>query len=405
MWLIFYWFAIFFSYANGRERVLIILLGLCVAALPLAVDLVAADTAIVDGPVVMSAISGAEQSYQPEALRRVQELVALVPDDPTLQILLGNMFMFEGSEAQAADHYRRAIQIDDSPGAHVNLGNLHFLQNDFAAASTEYMAAQKRNATMAIAFYNDSLANGAMSRFDEQGQQFEHAKKLDKDRIEDLTQNPPDQKVAMYNPSIGDAAKVASVIAKKGVARSLFGNYAYFDPMASGLNPVTLGALAAVFFAVVIWIVRRGSGFAGSCIKCGRTFCHRCKSARESATYCTQCIHIYLKRDGVALATKRAKLEEVSDHAIGMQRRNRLFATFLPGSAQMLEGRTQSGILGMLLFFVFVCTAVLTGRLAPALGPVADTAQLIVRLLSIVLAALTWFLLTLPVYRRRATTA
>lgn len=405
MWLIFYWFAIFFGYANARERILIILLGLCIAAVPVVIDFVATDAAIVDGPVVMSAISSANQSYQPEALRRIQELVTIVPDDPTLHVLLGNMFMFEGNEAQAADHYRRAIQINDSAGAHVNLGNLHFLQNDYSAASTEYMAAQKRDPNMAIAFYNDSLANGALSRFDEQGQQFEHAKKLDKDRIEQLSQNPPDQKIAMYHPGMSEAWSVASTIAKKGVARSLFGNYAYFDLVTSALNPVTAGALAAVLFAVLIWAVRRGNGFAGSCIKCGRTFCHRCKSARESATYCTQCIHIYLKRDGVALATKRAKLEEVSDHYSGMQRRNKLFATFLPGSAQMLEGRTHSGTLGMLVFFLFVCTAILTGRLVPALGPVAETAQMAVRIISIALAAVTWFLLTVPVYRRRATTA
>src|SRR6476646_1523789 len=153
----------------------------------------------------------------------------------------------------------------------------------------------------------------------------------------------------------------------------MFGNYAYFDPQVSAMNPVTLGALASVVFALLLWSARRGRGFAGSCIKCGRTFCHRCKSARESATYCTQCIHIYLKRDGVSLATKRTKLDEVHDHQSAMTRRNKLFATFLPGSAQVLEGRTIAGALGMFLFLLFLSVAVLTGRLAPALGPVADT--------------------------------
>ena len=271
----------------------------------------------------------------------------------------------------------------------MNLGNLHFLQNDYGAASTEYAAAQKRDPNMAIAYYNDSVASGELYRFDEQGQKLEHAKEIDKVAIELLTQNPPEQKIAMYHPKLSEAWEVQRSIAESGVARSLFGNYAYFDPVVSAMNPVTLGALASVIFAIVIWMIAPERGFAGSCIKCGRTFCHRCKSSRESATYCTQCIHIYLKRDGVALATKRAKLDEVSDHSAGMQRRNRLFATFLPGSAQMLEGRTQAGVLGMLLFFIFVATAVLTGRLAPALGPVAHTAQLAVRGLAIALAVIT----------------
>lgn len=403
MWLVFYWFAIFFGYANARERALILILGLLVAALPLAVDLGGAWAGGVDSPVVQSAISSAEQTYQPEALRRMQELVALVPDNATLHILLGNMYVFEGNEQQAADHYRRAIQLDDSAGAHVNLGNLHFLQNDYGAASNQYAAAQKRDANMAIAFYNDSVASGEMYRFDEQGQKLEHAKKIDQDAIEQLSQNPPAQKIAMYHPRIGEAWREARTIAMSGVARSLFGNYAYFDPLVSAINPVTLGALASVIFALVIWVMRRNRGFAGSCIKCGRTFCHRCKSSRESATYCTQCIHIYLKKDGVAIATKRAKLEEVSDHLTGMQRRNRLFATFLPGSAQLLEGRTQTGIIGMLLFFVFICIAVLTGRLAPAIGPVAHTAHLAIRAVAIALAVILWFVLSFPVYRRRVT--
>lgn len=403
MWLVLYWFVIFFGYALIRERVFIIVLALLAAALPLGVELAAHWIAGVESPVVMSAISSSEQSYQPEALRRLQELVALVPDNPTLQILLGNMQVFEGNEQQAADHYRRAIAINDAAGAHVNLGNLHFLQNDYGAAITEYGLAQKRDPAMAIAFYNNSVASGETYRFDEQGQKLEQAKKIDREYIEQLSQNPPAQKIAMHSPNIREAWQVSSAIARRGVARSLFGNYSYFDPIASATNPITIGAAAAVLLALMVWMKRRRAGFAGSCIKCGRTFCHRCKSGRESATYCTQCIHIYLKRDGVALATKRAKLEEVSDHQAGMQRRNRLFATFLPGAAQMLEGRTTVGVIGMILFFVFVAVAVFVGRLAPAIGPVAATAQLMVRGLAIVLAVVTWFVMSMPVYRRRIT--
>jgi hypothetical protein len=183
---------------------------------------------------------------------------------------------------------------------------------------------------------------------------------------------------------------------------ALFGNYSTFDPLRSALNPLTLGALTALLLAVLLWLKRRRNGFANACIKCGRTFCHRCKSARESSTYCTQCIHIYLKRDGVSLDTKRKKLEEVSDHQVAVLRRNRLFATFLPGSAQLMEGRMISGMIGFFLFALFVAIAVFVGRLAPALGPAADFAQLLVRVGAIVLALIVWLTLSLPVYRRRA---
>ncbi|MGZ8867512.1 MAG: tetratricopeptide repeat protein [Thermoanaerobaculia bacterium] len=402
MWLVFYWLVIFFGYATIRERALIIILGLVVASLPLLAELTGVWTAGVESPVVMSAISSAEKSYQPEALRRMQELVALVPDNSTLQILLGNLHVFEGNELQAADHYRKAIQINDAAGAHVNLGNLHFLQSDYPAALTEYARAEEKDPRMAIAFYNSSIANGETYRFNQQGQKLEQAKKIDREYIERLSQERSAQKIAIYHPPLREAWVTSAAIAKQGVARSLFGSYSWFDPVKAGLNPITLGALAAVLLSVIVSLKRRRAGFAGSCIKCGRTFCHRCKSARESTTYCTQCIHIYLKRDGVALATKRAKLDEVSDHSAGLQKRNRLFATFLPGSAQLLEGRTVAGIIGLLLFLFFVVTAVFVGRLAPAIGPVATTAQLAVRVAAIALALITWFVMSLPVYRRRA---
>jgi tetratricopeptide (TPR) repeat protein len=402
VWLVFYWFIIFFGYAGVAERIAIVLVALLMALVPVALDAAAYWSAGVDSPAVMAAISSAEQSYQPEALRRMQELLALVPDNADLHLLIGNLQLQDGNEQQANIHYRRSAELRDSAGAHVNLGNLHFLDNDFGAAITEYTKAEQLDAKLAIAYYNHSVAAGETYKFDEQGQKIEAAKKLDRAGIERLLSNPPPQKIVMYHPGISAAWDIESSIARRNMARSLFGNYAAFEPAVSALNPITLGSILTILLAAALWAKRRRNGFAGSCIKCGRTFCHRCKSARESATYCTQCIHIYLKRDGVSLDTKRTKLEEVSDYHSGMATRNRLFATFIPGSAQLMEGRTVAGVIGVFLFLLFVCMAVLTGRLAPAIGPVAETAKLIVRGLSILGAVIVWFFMTLPVYRRRA---
>ena len=119
-----------------------------------------------------------------------------------------------------------------------------------------------------------------------------------------------------------------------------------------------------------------------------------CKSARESATYCTQCIHIYLKRDGVSLDTKRTKLEEVNEHQTALVRRNKLFGTFMPGSAQLLEGRTAIGIIGLFAFLFFVCFAVLRTT-APVLAPASRELS---SAFSLILAVLVWCVLTIPVF-------
>ncbi|HEY0144482.1 MAG TPA: hypothetical protein VGF48_26600 [Thermoanaerobaculia bacterium] len=403
MWLVFYWFAIFFGYADVAERILIVVMLLLVALLPIALDASSHWVAGVDSPVVMAAISSAEQSYHPEALRRLQELVAVAPDRPILHLLLGNLQAFEGNDEQAAIHYRRAIELNRTyAGAYVNLGNLHYLDNETQAAMTQYESAEKADPSLAIAFYNHSVAAGDKYEFQVQGQMLEKARKADASYVERLTRNPPPQKVVMYSPPVPEAWRVTDELHRVPAARAVFGNYSTFDPMHTALNPITIGAIASLLLGILFWLRRRRTGYAGACIKCGRTFCHRCKSSRESSTYCTQCIHIYLKRDGVSLDTKRKKLEEVTEHHQSTIRRNRAFATFLPGAAQMLEGRTAAGIIGMFVFALFVCTAIFVGRLAPALGPSAEVAQLLVRVAAIVLAIVTWFFLSLPVYRRRA---
>jgi tetratricopeptide (TPR) repeat protein len=400
VWLIFYWFIIFFGYAKRGERILIVAFSLLIASAPVLLDLTSHWIAGVDSPVVMSAIAGNERSYQPDALRRMQELINIVPDDATLHLLIGNLYLQDGNEQQANQHYHRAAELRDSAGAHVNLGNLHFFNNDFATAVTEYNKAEALDPKLAIAFYDDSVALGELYKFDQQAQKLDHAKQIDSASIERISSQPPAQKVVLYHPTIAQAWSVSSNIARRGVARSLFGNYAWFDAAESVRNPLTLGAILTILLAPLVHFVRRKLGYAGACIKCGRTFCPRCKSAHESATFCTQCIHIYLKRDGVSMATKRAKLEEVSEHQEGELTRNRWLATFLPGCAHFIEGRTFVGAIGAFVFVFFVSLALLSGRLAPVLAP-GDAAKLFVRIVAVVLAVVLWIFITLPVYRRR----
>ena len=403
MWLLFYWFAICFGYAGAVERIASVLLLILVALVPLMLDWSADRIAGIDSPVVTAAVSSSTQAYQPEALRRLQELLVFVPDQPALQVLTGNLLNFEGSEDQAEVYYRRAIQLNQNyAGALVNLGNLLFLKNEFPAAINSYEKAERADPNLAIAFYNHSVAASEIYKYDLQGQMLDRARKADRSFVERLAANPPPRKIVMYSPPIADAWRIRKTIAKQPAVRALFGNYSVFDPLKTATNPLTLGAAISLLLAVLLWAVRRRNGFANACIKCGRTFCYRCKSARESSTYCTQCIHIYLKRDGVSIDTKRQKLEEVTEYQGSMQIRNRLFATFLPGSAQMMEGRTVRGTIGVFAFAMMVGIAVFVGRLAPALGPAAEVAQLLVRVAAIAVAVILWLTVSLPVYRRRA---
>src|SRR6185436_13531731 len=141
-----------FGYATKVERAAILVLLILSALLPIVVDATAHRIAGANSPVIVAAVSSADQAYQPDALRRLQELVAVVPDDPMLQVLMGNLQAFEGADDVAAVNYRRAIELRPRyAGAHVNLGNLLFQNNEFQAAITEYEKAEQADPKLAAA--------------------------------------------------------------------------------------------------------------------------------------------------------------------------------------------------------------------------------------------------------------
>jgi|GEM_PF-491005 len=401
MWLILYWFLIFFGYAEPAERVVIGSVLVLLALTPIALSWSAYSVVASDSAAVRSAQSAIDKAYHPESLRRTRELAELLPEESRLQLLLGNLEIQDGNEQQASVNYRRAIELNDRlAGAQLNVGNLHFFHNDFQAAISQYDKAAQLDPSLAIAHYNHSLASGEIYKYEEQGRELEEAKKRDRGLVDRLIADPTPQKVVMYDLPLRDALRITDTVAKRQTAKELFGNYAFFDALSTIVNTLTVGSLLALVGGILLAVRRKANGFAGTCMKCGRTFCYRCKSSRESSVYCTQCIHIYLKRDGVSLDTKRAKLEEVQDYQGSRVRVKKLLSTFFPGSGQAYDGATAKGLAALLLFFLFVSIAVLVGRLAPVASP-ATTMHTAVRIVASILAFITWLVFTIPIYRQR----
>jgi tetratricopeptide (TPR) repeat protein len=400
-WLLLYWFALFFAYATLAERIASALLLVVLAALPVALEHRAYVVAGANAPVVRAAADAVQNSYDPEVVQRLAEMTGALPEEPLLHLLLGNLQMQYGSDADAAVSFRRAVELNDRlAGAHLNIGNLHFLNNDFQAAISEYQKAQRLDPEMAIAYYNHAVTSGEQYNFDIQGQQLALARRHDRSLIERLSANRPPQKVVRYNLPIASAWRLQQRLARMPETGEIFGAYPRFAVIEASANSLTVGSLLALLVAPLIWRRRKARGLAGACIKCGRTFCHRCKSARESTTYCTQCIHIYLKRDGVAVDTKRSKQLEVLAHQAKQLKLRKLMTSLLPGSAQVVDGRVFRGLLLLLLFSGFVLLAVFVGRLAPSVTPAGLFGQFL-RTASIAGAVVVWVLASVPVYRQK----
>jgi tetratricopeptide (TPR) repeat protein len=400
-WVILYWMALFFGYATASERAAIVALLVLLAILPTALDWSVYRVVGSTSPVIRAAQANVDDVYNPEAVRRLRELVELAPEDARLQLLLGTLELQVGNEQQASIHFREAIKLDETlAGAHINLGNIDFFHNEFRAAMTKYETAIQLAPDLATPYFNLSAASGEVYDYNRQKEMLDEARSRSRAIVQRLLTEPPAQKVVMYDIDVDDAWALVREFSARGVATELFGNYSRFSLGTSLLNPLTGGAILALIIGPLTWMQRKRRGFAGSCMKCGRTFCYRCKSSRESATYCTQCIHIYLKRDGVSLDTKQSKVNEVRDYQIGQVRMKKILATFFPGSGQIIDGATAKGLIYVFFFLLFIAIAVFVGHLVPISQPAA-LIRTVVRIGAIVLAVITWFLFSIPVYRQR----
>jgi hypothetical protein len=126
----------------------------------------------------------------------------------------------------------------------------------------------------------------------------------------------------------------------------------------------------AALIGVVMLIVRSHALWAAEvCTKCGKVFCPRCKSATESASYCSQCISVFLKRDMVSIEQQSAKLAQIRRWELRSSVARRIAGMLVPGSHELLEGRVWLG-----LVFGLVGWSLLWGVLiwAPAVLPSID---------------------------------
>lgn len=403
IWLMPYWFVLVFAYCSMRERILIGLLLVAVAATPLAAAWSAYRMAGLRTSVVQASELVHRNAYDPEVSARLSELLLVMPEEPRLHLLSGNIALIEGNEAQALLHYQRAAELDDSfAGAHLNIGNIHFLNGDFPAATVQYERAASLQPDLVAAYFNASVVAGESFNFERQAQQLDQAKEAGRSETDALLQNPPARKVHVYRLPFGEVWNLVRDTSNTAGTRELFGNYARFDPVASMIHPLTVGAILALIAGLILSLSRRANGVAGSCVKCGRTFCHRCKSSRESATYCTQCIHIYIKRDGVLAEAKQRKLGEVQDYHRGRLRNRKILSTFLPGAGSLMEGAPWVGAITLVLFMVFLSIAFFTGRLAPIASP-AETMKLALRSGAVLAMVVIWAISAIPVYRAKGT--
>jgi tetratricopeptide (TPR) repeat protein len=348
VWLLAYLFALGWSYIPNAQRVaaatVCILMVLVVPLLESWQSQALQPVSV--GERILSMLD--ERRIDPSSLRDFIELGASLESSPTYYLLLGELFRIHGDHDAAEEEFRRASFIDANWSLpFIFSGNIAAENGDMKKAIQQYQNATEIDSGSAYAYLNLSFALDQDSRFREATEARNLAQSLLPSGVNIERLGVRGVLPRIRFPRLGEAEmeKMYSEI-RPEVLQLIGASSASAGFLSFLINPVTAVFGFSCLLGGVLLMLRKKWMWTGqACVKCGKVFCPRCKSATESATYCSQCISVFLKRDEVAMDQQQAKLAQIERWKVLNATGQRIVAALLPGGGLVLIGKLWLGLL------------------------------------------------------------
>jgi Tfp pilus assembly protein PilF len=369
-WAAMYWLVACFRFMQRRERavglVLLIATLLVVPAFRVGVALYG----VTSDPVFRTTLGAAGRGYDPGRIVKLRQLVEAYPEDPVYHFLLAGLYKGGRYFEEAYDEYRQALTLAPSMyQAHINVGNIFHVTGQHSEAVQSYRNAIEVRPDSVLAHYNMHLSQSESFHFKEAEDSLDQARRLDSKKTTEIMSASREGSDSAR--ALDASVELGSVWKAALDGRRLRGSLEVQDSpklstslMQQMLNPVSILALFSFLACFVVAFLSRGDDPARCCIRCGRSFCSRCKRGGQAQEYCSQCLHLFVIGDGLAPETKTRKLYEVERFERRTRGGRRLVSLVLPGAGHLLRGRTGLGCLLLLLWFATL-VAWMPGALAP----------------------------------------
>ncbi len=353
LWLTLFWAVLFWRYFNVVERIatgaFLVVLGCLVPALGLVKHL----TLTATDPYVHSSISALAGNFDSSRIKFLRELSEQDPDNPWLAFTLGMLYKNGGFSDEAKRHFEHAIEIDpDFLQAHINIGNVRFQAQEPGEAIRHYKMANEVVPT-ALAYYNMHQVYNSMFKFTEAEDALDQATLLDNSKVAAYAQqrstNPQDLVVDAHPESRDLFSQFLRVRHPAGDGQQAASEAVTGTSFLNLFMLLALGTAAAIALYTTL---NHLSPEARSCIKCGRPYCDQCRVGLESETYCSQCAHLFIKKEGVSPTIRSRKMYEAERY----QRRQRMLRfglnLLIPGSGSLYVGAFGNGVTLIVLWSV-----------------------------------------------------
>lgn len=357
-WIALYWIVVTFRVAGRAERWVASLLLLGAAVSVPAYRVAVAIYALTADPVVRTSLAAASGRYDPDRIAKMRALVETHPDEPIHRFLLAGLYKNGRYFEEAYREYKTVlVQAPDTYAALVNLGNIFFYTGQYAEAAVLYKRGIAAEPASILAYYDLHLAQSEAFNFKEAEASLNRARDIDPKGIADLLSR---HRKEGERPTVIDAGIGVGTIVRALLSGGEFKGWIKSGAGREGgtareiarqfLNPTSLLSFLALLAAIGALVSVRRHPAASRCVRCGRPFCHLCKSGREANHYCTQCVHLFVVRDGLAPETKTRKLYEIDRHERWGRLARRTASLLLPGAGDVLGGRPVAGALLLLLW-------------------------------------------------------
>ena len=312
-WFLLWLFVLSFGYAERYVRWAALAGLIPLVLVAPALDRAAAKLAVSASPVLRGAEALQEKRYDQRVLDDLEAVKNLFPEDADLRFLLGCLYQQLGQNDRAVAEYTVAAQVSTvEVRALINRGDIRFVDGDFGAAQEDFQEALRRDPRDVRARYNLSLVYSETFRTVEAQERLTEARALDNALVTQFLDSPTLVKVVSLGYTPEEALEKVGALQSDSRSRRVLGHFHVGSDARTWAVPFAVAIPFVVAAAFGLDSFRRKRrGYALSCDKCGRTFCRLCKPPGESPLLCSQCIHVYLKKDGVSIETKLQKVEEV----------------------------------------------------------------------------------------------
>jgi tetratricopeptide (TPR) repeat protein len=390
LWLVPFWLMVFWGYARPVEKVFAFIFFLVfILAYPAARNAFHIISANADASIAPYTNAFSE-GPSPRAMRDLQTYITQQPRDLDAPILLAYLYKKDQAYDTSTDILQKHVLLHPSDArAYNNLAAIYYRQGATDLALRLAQKATLLDGTNALYKYNLSNINRAKFNFSEAENLLRQARNNDPSLINELEENSQEIMVdAVPQPDL-----VWSRLQKANP-----------PPLEQLKNPFSIVAGALFLLAIAINIPRsRRQQLARRCIKCGTPFCKKCHPILKGYGFCTQCLHIFVKKDGVSPASQKEKMFQIDKYSSRKRILSQLASLVLPGFGTLIQNKIVSGVLLVFFWLLFVVLLAFTWAFARQSYLEGPDSFRILALLCLVVMGAVYLTANLSVHQRATT--